>query len=170
MKCYALSEDAIQPRRGSPGAAGYDLYSAETVHIPSGERRLIKTDIAVECPDGCYARIAPRSGLALKKGLDVMAGVVDSDYQGNIGVILINLGDEDVKIHQGDRIAQMIFERYVVGTEIGLHMIMGDPRDHGESERGDRGFGSTGVGSYDGEYQGKHDGGEGRPYPYFGMH
>lgn len=142
MKCYALSEDAIQPRRGSAGAAGYDLYAAETVRIPAGQRRLVSTDIAVECPEGCYARIAPRSGLALKNGIDVMAGVVDSDYRGAVGVLLINLSGDDFKVYQGDRIAQMIFERCVVGKEIGLHMIHGTPE---ETERGDGGFGSSGV-------------------------
>jgi dUTP pyrophosphatase len=141
MKCYAITEDAIQPRRGSEGSAGYDLYAAESVRIPPGQRRLVSTDIAVECPEGCYARIAPRSGLALKNGIDVMAGVIDRDYTGPVEVLLINLSGEDFKIHQGDRIAQMIFERCVVGKEIGLHMIHGLPD---ETTRGNGGFGSTG--------------------------
>lgn len=167
MKCYALSEDAIQPRRGSDGAAGYDLYAAEPGRILPGHRRVINTDIAVECPEGTYARVAPRSGLALKYGIDVMAGVVDSDYRGNVGVVLVNLSGEEFKVEKGDRIAQLIFEKCVVGESIGLHMIHGTPE---ETARGADGFGSTGTGAYDGQYKGKHDGGEGRPYPYFNMH
>lgn len=143
MKCFAISDDAIQPRRGSPGAAGYDLYSAESVRIPPGGRCLVQTDLIIVCPEGTYGRIAPRSGLALKHGIDVMAGVIDSDYRGNVGVLLINLSGSDFKVNQGDRIAQLIFEKCIVGPEIGLHMIMGVPDD--VTERGEGGFGSTGI-------------------------
>ena len=85
-----LSENAIVPTRGSSGAAGYDLYSTEDYILKPGERKLFKTNISVKIPDGYYGRLAPRSGLAFKHGIDVLAGVIDSDYLGDIGVILLN--------------------------------------------------------------------------------
>ena len=92
------------PCRKSEGAAGYDLYGIEEVTIPQGGRSLIKTGLAMVIPEGLYGRIAPRSGLALTKGLSVGAGVIDSDYRGEIGVLLFNQGKEDVVIKVGDRI------------------------------------------------------------------
>ena len=85
-----LSENAIVPTRGSSGAAGYDLYSTEDYILKPGERKLFKTNISVKIPDGYYGRLAPSYGLAFKHGIDVLAGVIDSDYLGDIGVILLN--------------------------------------------------------------------------------
>ena len=99
------------PCRKSEGAAVYDLYGIEEVTIPSGGRSLLKTGLAMVIPEGLYVRIAPRSGLVLSKGLSVGAGVIDSDYRGEIGVLLFNQGEDDVVIRIGDRIAQIIFER-----------------------------------------------------------
>jgi dUTP pyrophosphatase len=82
------------PTRGSDFAAGYDLYTTETYELKPGERHLYKTGLATAMPDGVYGRIAPRSGLAYKNGIDVMAGVIDSDYRNEIGVVLVNLGQE----------------------------------------------------------------------------
>ena len=125
------------PARANKTDAGYDLWSVESYTLKPLERKLFKTGISVEIPEGHYGRIAPRSGLAYKHGLDVLAGVIDSSYRGEIGVILINLGDKDVYITHGDRVAQLIIEscRYP-------EMIQVD--ELGVSNRGIGGFGSTG--------------------------
>ena len=132
-----VSEHAQLPKRATPGSAGYDLCAVEHVVIAPGKRALIKTGIKIEgMPQTMYGRIAPRSGLAFKYGIDVMAGVIDSDYRGEIGVILYNSGDQQFEVKVGDRIAQMIFEQisYVYISEGKI----------GDTERGAGGFGSTG--------------------------
>lgn len=103
-----LSDNATLPKRASSGSAGYDLASAVDLVIPVGKRAVVKSDLSVAVPPGTYGRIAPRSGLAVKDGIDVMAGVVDQDYRGPVGVVLINFGEKDFKIKKGDRIAQLI--------------------------------------------------------------
>jgi dUTP pyrophosphatase len=106
-----LSDNAIIPAKGSAFAAGYDLYAAEDAVVNCGTRKLIKTNISMEITPGYYGRIAPRSGLAYKNGIDVLAGVIDSDYRGDIGVILYNSDKNiDFIVKKGDRIAQIIFE------------------------------------------------------------
>lgn len=99
LRVKFLSEKARLPTRGSPLAAGFDLYSAKDVVIPAQGRALVPTDISVAVPEGTYGRVAPRSGLAVKHGLDVGAGVVDADYRGPLGVVMFNLGKED---YQGE--------------------------------------------------------------------
>ena len=99
------------PIQGSTGAAGYDLHAAERCIIPANSRGVVKIRIAIEIPEGLYARIAPRSGLLVKKSIDVGAGVVDRDYRGEIGVVMINHGSKDFEVNVGDRIAQMILEQ-----------------------------------------------------------
>lgn len=83
------------PVRGSAQAAGYDLFACEDAVIPKGGRTVVQTGIHVALPEGHYGRVAPRSGLAVKHGIDVGAGVVDSDYRGLLGVVLFNFGSED---------------------------------------------------------------------------
>jgi dUTP pyrophosphatase len=131
-----LENKAIIPTRGSTGAAGYDLYTTEFHILKPGERKLFKTGLSMSIPSGMYGRIAPRSGLAYKKGIDVMAGVIDEDYRGEIGVILINLGQEDVNVLIGDKIAQIIFEFYNA-----VDFVETTGLDN--TQRGDGGFGST---------------------------
>lgn len=132
-----LSTLATVPTRGSEFAAGYDLYSTEGYTLQPLERKLFKTNIALAIPNGLYGRIAPRSGLAYKDGLDTMAGVIDEDYRGDVGVILINLGDKPKEIKAGDKIAQIIFENY---TEAGFSEVYSElPL----SARDGKGFGST---------------------------
>lgn len=153
-----LNEDAIVPTRGSEGAIGYDLYAAEDGFIQFCGRKLVKTGIAVAIPDGYYGRIAPRSGLALKWGVDVMAGVIDGDYRGEIGVILsiqtpklpriaedaqpiIASGKQiEGMFHwkKGDRIAQLIIERAITPE---IEVVEELP----ETKRGTGAYGSTGV-------------------------
>lgn len=133
-----LSEFASSPTRASVLAAGFDLSSAHDLLIQPGDRALCKTDLQLGIPEGCYGRIAPRSGLALKYGIDVGAGVIDRDYRGNVGVILFNLGKEPFQIKRGDRIAQLICEQ-VLDVE-----VIEDPSLLDNTERGEGGFGSTG--------------------------
>ena len=98
------------PTRANSSDAGFDLYSTETYLLKPFERKLFKTGISIEIPTGNYGRIAPRSGLAYKHGIDTLAGVLDSNFRGEVGVILINLGDKDFQVSQGERIAQLIIE------------------------------------------------------------
>ena len=132
-----LSESAKQPTKGSIYAAGYDLYAAESAAIPSCVHGLIKTNISMEIPEGFYGRIAPRSGLAYKYGIDILAGVIDSDYRGDIGVILMNHGDDTFIVNKGDRIAQIIFEKH-------YSAVLNEVKNVSNSEREQGGFGSTG--------------------------
>ncbi|GAX14363.1 dUTP pyrophosphatase [Fistulifera solaris] len=133
-----LSEHAQLPQQGSAVAAGFDLFSAEDKMLPAGQRGLVKTDLSIACPEGTYGRIAPRSGLALKHGIDVGAGVIDADYRGPVGILLFNLSDKDFEIKRGDRIAQLILEQIVIPE-------IQEVEDLSETTRGAGGFGSTGV-------------------------
>jgi dUTP pyrophosphatase len=133
-----LTYDAILPTRGSDGSVGYDLYSVVDTIVPrQAGNTLVGTGLAVRIPDGCYGRVAPRSGLAVKHCIQVGAGVIDPDYTGEIKVVLFNHGTEDFEIKKGDRIAQLILERCEtpIIKEIGLLE---------ETLRGSDGFGSTG--------------------------
>ena len=137
MKIKLLSPNASVPKKGSQSAAGYDLFAAEFGIIPPKERMLIKTGIVLEIPDGYYGRIAPRSGLALKHGIDTMAGVIDSDYRGEIGVILYNSGTEQFLFNIKDKIAQIIFEKHY---DFNIKVVDGVT----DTKRSFGGFGSTG--------------------------
>lgn len=138
MKIKLLSTNAKVPIRANEFAAGYDLFSLYNYTIHPHQRILIQTGIAIEIPDGYYGRIAPRSGLAMKKGIDVMAGVIDSDYRGELGVLLLNTDPEKVfYIESGDKIAQIIFEKYY-----SFDIEISD--EISKTNRGDGGFGSTG--------------------------
>lgn len=106
-----LSDVAKIPTQATAFSAGYDLYAAESVVVPRFGRKLIKTNISMAIPMNHYGRIAPRSGLAYKNGIDVLAGVIDSDYRGDIGVILFNTdANIDFNVSVGDKIAQIIIE------------------------------------------------------------
>lgn len=138
MKIKLTDFNSQIPTKGSEHSAGYDLYSCCNALIYPQERALVKTGIVLEIPEGYYGRIAPRSGLALKNGIDVMAGVIDSDYRGEIGVILYNT-DKKIPFHIkiGDRIAQLIIEKY-------YNFDLEKSEDLNFSDRGSGGFGSTG--------------------------
>src|SRR6056300_294729 len=133
-----LNGSAYVPARGSPLAAGYDMCSSVDTTIKSGCRGLVDTGIAFTVPYGTYGRIAPRSGLAVKKGIQVGAGVIDRDYTGEVKVVLFNHGEEDFEIKKGDRIAQLIIEKIEM-PEVKLvdELLV--------TERGEGGFGSTGA-------------------------
>ena len=133
-----LSPDAIIPTRASQGSVGYDLYSTEDTVVPCQcGRVIVGTGIAVGLPEGVYARIAPRSGLAAKHCIDVGAGVIDPDYTGEIKVIMFNHGDMEYTIKQGDKIAQMILERCETPPIEEVIEIE-------DTVRGTQGFGSSG--------------------------
>lgn len=106
-----LSELAKMPAQATSADAGYDLFSTENYILKSGERKLFKTNISAAIPVGFYWRIAPRSGLAYKHGIDVLAWVIDSWYRWDIGIILINFGDEDFVVEAWDKVAQFIIEK-----------------------------------------------------------
>lgn len=142
IKIKKLNIDAVIPTQAKKGDAGYDLYSIDDSPLFGSQRRLFRTGIAIEIPEGYYGRIAPRSGLALKNGVDVLGGVVDANYRGEIGVILLNTtakGDElqITHIKKGDKIAQLIIEKCheVEWQEVSALT---------ETDRGAGGFGSTG--------------------------
>ena len=103
--------NAKLPIRGTAGAAGYDLAAAQVAVAPVHGKCLVKTGLAMALPSGCYGRIAPSSGLALKRFIDMGAGIIDSDYRGEVGAILFNFGTEDFVVNMGYKISQLIFEK-----------------------------------------------------------
>lgn len=142
LRVKLLSAKGRLPTKGSAAAAGFDLYSAVDMTIPAQSRAVVATDISIALPEGTYGRVAPRSGLAVKKFIDVGAGVIDMDYRGPVGVVLFNFGTEAFEIKEGDRIAQLILEQY-----LSVDAVQVDELD--ETARGEGGFGSTGVGNED---------------------
>lgn len=132
--------DLPLPSYETSGSAGMDIRAAEATTIAAGQRGLIGTGFAFAIPQGYEVQVRPRSGLALKKGISVLnsPGTIDSDYRGEIKVIIANLGEDDFAVERGDRIAQIIVAPVQRGilTEV-------DSLD--ETERGAGGFGSTGV-------------------------
>jgi dUTP pyrophosphatase len=112
--------------------------SAYDYTVKAKGKELVKTDLQIAIPDGCYGRVAPRSGLAVKNFVDVGAGVIDSDYRGNVGVVLFNFSDTDFEVKRGDRVAQLICEKIE-------YPDLEEADNLTETERGTGGFGSTGI-------------------------
>ena len=140
LRIKKLSPTAFLPVKGSEHAAGYDLMSVEDTVVPARGKILVATGISMAIPIGNYGRVAPRSGLAVKNFIDVGAGVIDADYRGEVKVLLFNFGDADFKVTAGDRIAQLIIEKY---TRTDIEEVVEGSVD--STERGEGGFGSTGV-------------------------
>ena len=138
LKVQKLSNNAALPKRSTDGVAGYDLCASQDCTIPAGGKGLVHTGLAISFPAGLYARIAPRSGLALKRFIDVGAGVVNADYHGEVGVILFNHGDQDFQVKMGDRIAQLILEKIDTPP-------VEEVQNLDNTVRGSGGYGSTGV-------------------------
>lgn len=136
MKIKFLTDTAMPPVRGTDGSAGLDLSSDEEVIILPGESQMIKTGVAVQLPPGTFGLLTHRSSLAAKLSTVSSLGIIDSDYTGEIKVILFNHSKDGVQICQGDRIAQLI----VVPYKNGPLMIVDDLQ---ETKRGAGGFGST---------------------------
>ena len=130
------------PQYATPQSAGMDLRANldEAVTLRPMERRLIPTGLHIALPAGYEAQVRPRSGLALKKGITVLnsPGTVDADYRGEIGVLLVNLSQEDFVVNDGERIAQMVIARHEQGEFISVDVL-------DETERGAGGYGHTGV-------------------------
>jgi dUTP pyrophosphatase len=137
LRFKQLDDRAVLPRRGSVLAAGLDVCSIEDLHIQPKQRATARTGLAVAIPQGFYGRIAPRSGLAAKKGLDVLAGVIDSDYRGEVCCLLYNTGDEAIDLPAGSKICQLIVEQIIMPETAWVNEL-------DETARGAGGFGSTG--------------------------
>lgn len=138
-----VHNDAVLPVRAHPTDAGMDLSACEAVIVPSQGQAIVETGIAVCMPPDCYARIAPRSGLAAKHSIDVLAGVVDEGYTNSIKVILFNHSNACFEVQPGDRVAQIIFEKiYIPKTvpEVSYDAL----QEYKLGDRGLCGFGSTG--------------------------
>ena len=132
-----LDPAATLPTRGSSQAAGLDIFSIEAVVIEPKQRSLVRTGLAVAIPEGYYGRVAPRSGLAVQKGLDVLAGVIDSDYRGEVRCLLYNAGDEAIHLPAQTKICQLIIEKIITPDAAWADEIS-------DTDRGSGGFGSTG--------------------------
>ena len=136
IRIKRLSPKATIPTKGSRFAAGHDLYAINEFVIPLQGQVLAETGIVIRLPKGTYARIAPRSGLASKKGIAINGGVIDADYTGEIKVFMINHGKIDCRIQAGDRIAQIIIEKIDMSDMMEVDQLEA-------TERADSGFGST---------------------------
>ena len=139
LKVKLLNENATIPTRGSEHAAGYDLYASEDFAIEEGVITTVKTDIALAIPSGFVGLVKPRSGLSFKHGIDTMAGVIDSDYRGEVKVLLTSHDNcEYIEFQKGDRIAQLVIVPCLTPAIVAVD-------DLDETNRGDGGFGSTGA-------------------------
>ncbi len=137
LRFKQLDSRAVLPRRGSALAAGLDICSIEDVELQPKQRATVRTGLAVAIPPGFYGRVAPRSGLAAKNGLDVLAGVIDSDYRGEICCVLYNTGDEAIMLPAGSKVCQLVVEQIITPESAWVN-------DLDETARGAGGFGSTG--------------------------
>lgn len=136
-----LLTNGVAPTYAREGDAGADLRSAESlVYLGPRQRKLIKTGVSIALPDGYVALIHPRSGLALKHGVTVLntPGTIDSGYRGEIAVLLYNAGDDVFMVERGDRIAQMVIQKFETAEFEVVDALT-------DTDRGDGGFGSTGV-------------------------
>lgn len=138
IKVVLMNASAKAPTRGSALAAGHDLYSSVKTVIKARGRGVVPLGIKIALPEGTYGRIAPRSGHAVKRGIDTGAGVIDADYRGELGVVLFNHSDEDFEVDVGDRVAQLVIEK--ISKE---KIIVVDELD--ETVRAAGGYGSTGT-------------------------
>ena len=142
IRVQKLDERATIPTRANKTDAGYDLYALDDIEILAGDRKLVRTGIAMAIPQSCVGLIWPRSGLAVKNGIDVFAGVIDSGYRGEIQVCLYNscasVSGDSFKISAGDRVAQILFQS-VKSFELY------ETEELDTTDRGCGGFGSSGV-------------------------
>lgn len=140
MKIEIVAENALVPAYALPGDAGMDLRAAKTVLIGPGERALVPTGVRLGLPEGVVAFVHPRSGLALNRGITVLnaPGTIDSNYRGEIGVILHNTSTDWFDVDKGDRVAQLVFQQVLTVEFEQVDTLS-------ESVRGESGFGSTGA-------------------------
>jgi len=139
VKIKKVHADAIIPEYKTEGAAGCDITAVEEVTIKPNESFLVRTGLSIECPQGYFVMLAPRSSFVLKKNLDVpnSVGIIDSDYRGEILMSLRNLGTEDAVIEKGERIGQILF---IPVVQADFEVV----EELTETQRGAGGFGSTG--------------------------
>jgi len=142
LRIKKIVEGAVLPSYESSGAAGMDLraFLKEDIILAPLERARIPTGLCLEIPSGYEAQVRPRSGLAFNSGIGILnsPGTIDSDYRGELGVILINFGTEPFTVKNGDRIAQMIISPVI-------HVTISEAASLTETDRGAGGFGSTGI-------------------------
>ncbi|MFZ0060909.1 MAG: dUTP diphosphatase [Pyrinomonadaceae bacterium] len=137
LRFQQLDSRAVLPTRGTPLSAGLDLVCIEETSLEPKTRIGARTGLSVEIPEGFYGRVAPRSGLAAKQGIDVLAGVIDADYRGEVICLLYNTSDELVVLPAGSKICQLIIEHVITPTAIWATELEATARGAG-------GFGSTG--------------------------
>jgi len=137
LKFKQLDPRAVLPTRGSTYSAGLDLYCIEELRIEPHMRAAARTGLSVAIPEGFYGRVAPRSGLAAKHGLDVLSGVIDADYRGEIICLLYNSGAEPLVLPAGSKMCQLIIEQIIAPTPVWAEELE-------VTARGAGGFGSTG--------------------------
>tara|TARA_B100000131_G_C18028577_1_gene577464 strand:+ start:472 stop:1014 length:543 start_codon:yes stop_codon:yes gene_type:complete len=137
IKVKLENPDAKKPTKATAYDAGWDLYSCEDKFIPARRRVTINTGVCLEIPRDHAGLIWPRSGLAVKSGVDVFAGVVDAGYRGEVKVCLYNSSDQELSIKKGDRIAQILFQEIPR-----LRLVVSDTLS--DTDRGEGGFGSSG--------------------------
>lgn len=138
-----LNSDAVDPKYNYDGDSGFDLYSVEDLTIPPFGRTLVSTGLAFEIKDGYEIQVRSKSGLAINQGLMVLnsPGTVDNSYTGEVKVILFNVNNHEVKINKGMKIAQAVLTSVVNGKWVQLNEL----NKLTETDRGDKGFGSTGI-------------------------
>jgi dUTP pyrophosphatase len=132
-----VGEGGSLPEYSSTGAAGADLRASEAIAIAPGARAAVPTAVRLQIPPGHVGLVWPRSGLAVRHGIDTLAGVIDSDYRGEVRVVLVNHGDAPFRIEKGDRVAQLLVQRVERAAFTAASAIE-------ETDRGGGGFGSTG--------------------------
>jgi dUTP pyrophosphatase len=137
IKVKKLADSATLPTRANESDAGWDLYASESLSIPPNGRTLVGTSVSLAISSGSVGLIWPRSGLAVKHGVDVFAGVIDAGYRGEIKVCLFNSSDKTVEIMEGDRIAQLLVQKI-------NNVIFKESNNLSNTVRGEGGFGSSG--------------------------
>jgi dUTP pyrophosphatase len=135
--CEKLDPRALLPQKKSAEAAGFDICALENVRIAPGERAQVRTGLALAIPNGFCGQVWDRSGLAWGQGLKTMAGVIDSDYRGELRVVLVNMSSEPCEVSAGDRVAQLLIVPVPASTMMQVSKLEG-------TARGSGGFGSTG--------------------------
>ena len=134
-----FTQNATLPCKATPGSAGLDLYSAESVSVPPhGGKAVVSTDIGIKLPSNTCGVIMSRSGLVINNSVTVFSGLIDSDYTGPIKLVIFNHGPQEFIVERNMRLAQLVIQRIVEPALI-------EVRDLGTTERGEKGFGSTGI-------------------------
>jgi len=137
IKIKKINPDAVLPKYAKTGDAGLDLCSTEDYILVPGEKKIFGTGLQFEIPSGYFGSMRDRSGLAAKHAIHTLAGVIDSGYRGEVGIVLVNLGKSEFKINKGDRIAQLVIQSYADCNVVEVNEL-------NETSRGEDGFGSTG--------------------------